>query len=228
MTIEALRLRDTENPGKTALYEVRKSREIIVEEKQNDGSLDQVILEYCIEDENMIGYFAKEYRPAGVEKSGAKKIDITALVVDHSSACVRWHLYDVKDTLAGGYTIVKLYDQWNAGLDYLHKNVLSHVERYTLEPHLGVITRKYEKERMERLRDEYQKRCDKRNRSQDGMSLSMQKAGMNLPMEKAVLKAATAILNKEFQSEDRSDTYEILLKYLDTEDDRTYKVRIQI
>lgn len=55
-----------------------------------------------------VGYFAKEYRPANVPKTGAKVIDITAVMLNHTEKCTRWHLYDIKDTLAGEHTVVKL------------------------------------------------------------------------------------------------------------------------
>ena len=46
MEIKAKRLKEMDEPGKTELYEVRTSRNIVVEEKQADGSLDQVTLNY--------------------------------------------------------------------------------------------------------------------------------------------------------------------------------------
>ena len=94
--IKASKLNNFDTPKRTALYKVVNARDILVEEKQQDGSMDQVILEYCVKEGN-IGYFAKEYRPASVKKEGAKVID----------------LYDIKDTLAGEDTAVKLYNQWN-------------------------------------------------------------------------------------------------------------------
>ena len=110
--IKASKLNNFDTPKRTALYKVVNSRDILVEEKQQDGSMDQVILEYCVKEGN-IGYFAKEYRPASVKKEGAKVIDITAIMLDCEKKCVRWHLYDIKDTLAGEGTAVKLYNQWN-------------------------------------------------------------------------------------------------------------------
>ena len=123
MAIKARKLKKTEMPEKTALYEVRNSCDITVEEKQDDGSLDQVILEYQLESDDT-GYFAKEYRPENVKKEGSKVIDITAVMLNHDKKCVRWHLYDIKDTLAGDGTVTKLYNQWNSGLRYLQNNIL--------------------------------------------------------------------------------------------------------
>ncbi|MGN0292681.1 MAG: hypothetical protein ACI4D3_01615 [Lachnospiraceae bacterium] len=142
MAIKAKRLEESNIPGKTELYEIRKSRNIMVEEKQADGSLDQVTLNYDMKSGD-IGYYAKEYRPAGVKKEGSKVIDITALMMNAEEKSVRWHLYDIKDTLAGGNTIVKLYNQWNSGLEYLQDSVLIYLQDYLAVPDLGVITREY-------------------------------------------------------------------------------------
>ena len=160
MAIKAKKLNASKLPGRTELYEVGSSCELPVEEKQKDGSLDWVILIYCVEKGN-IGYFPKEYRPIDVEKTGAKVIDITAVMLDCGEKCVRWHLYDIKDTLAGENTIVKLYDQWSFGLRYLQKNILDGVTGYRVIPDLGVITRCYDERRMERLRDDYDEYCER-------------------------------------------------------------------
>ncbi len=85
--IKASKLNNFDTPKRTALYKVVNSRDILVEEKQQDGSMDQVILEYCVKEGN-IGYFAKEYRPASVKKEGAKVIDITAIMLDCEKKCV--------------------------------------------------------------------------------------------------------------------------------------------
>ena len=43
--IKASKLNNFDTPKRTALYKVVNSRDILVEEKQQDGSMDQVILE---------------------------------------------------------------------------------------------------------------------------------------------------------------------------------------
>ena len=65
----------------------------------------------------------------------------------HKKKCIRWHLYDIKDALAGENTVVKLYDQWNAGLQYLYNNILKTTPEYKMMSDLGVVTRCYDKER---------------------------------------------------------------------------------
>lgn len=87
MGIKARRLKASEMPERISLYEVRESREIVVEEEYSDDSRDQVIMEYCVEG-NMVGYFAHEYRPADVPKEGAKIIDITAVMLNHAAKYV--------------------------------------------------------------------------------------------------------------------------------------------
>lgn len=49
MAIKAIRLKDSDVPERTKLYEVGKSRDIEVVETQDDGSFDQVTLEFHVE-----------------------------------------------------------------------------------------------------------------------------------------------------------------------------------
>lgn len=225
--IKAKKLKESETPGKTELYEVGKSREIIVEEKQGDGSLDQVILVYSVEDGD-VGYFAKEYRPANVQKTGAKVIDITAVTLNDESKWIRWHLYDIKDTLAGEHTVVQLYDQWSCGLRYLQQNILNQVPDYSVFPSLGVITRNYDEERMKRLRDQSQKSCEEIAKNTHGMVLAKRKKRPEIAKYRAVLKAAGAILDESFQVEGESDTYKIRIRLLCCEGGRVYQTRFPV
>lgn len=224
--IKARELKGTKLPGKTELYEMRDSREIAVEEKQEGGSLDQVILEYCV-GEGDVGYFAKEYRPANVPKTGAKVIDITAVMLNHAEKCVRWHLYDIKDTLAGEHTVVQLSNQWNAGLQYLQKNILAHLQEYSEKPDIGVITRLYDEERMKRLKDEYQRRCNEIERNRGSMSLSQKKKRTGIAKERGILRAAKAILDKSFQAENEG-VYPIHIRELVNENDQVYNIRFPV
>ena len=62
MAIRARKLKESEVPGKTELYEIREPCKIMVEEIQADGSKDKVVLDYCVGN-GSVGYFGKEYRP---------------------------------------------------------------------------------------------------------------------------------------------------------------------
>jgi len=220
--IKARRLRASEIPERAALYGVWESRDIAVEEKQKDGSLDRVTLQYRLGDGDT-GYFAKEYLPEGVNKTGAKRIDITAVMAEHAKKCVRWHLYDIKDTLAGENTVVQLHDQWSCGLGYL-QNVLKQLPGYTVRPDLGVITRSYDRDRMIRLREEYQKRCDEAERDTQGMSLAQRKKRTDIAKYRGTLRAAEAILNGRFQAESGDDTYVIHIRQLSYQNNQIYKM----
>lgn len=227
MAIKARRLKENEIPDRTALYEVRNSRNIVVEEKQDDGSVDQVTLEYCVED-GTVGYFAKEYRPPDVQKEGSKKIDITAVMMDHTEKSARWHLYDIKDTLAGVHTIITLYDQWNAALQYIQQNILNHIAAYSCTPDLGVITRYYDEGRMKHLRDEYQKICSEMENDGKGMTLLQRKKRTDIAKYRGTLKAAQSILDREFRAENGNGTYEIHIRELDTENGQVYQMRFSV
>lgn len=227
MAIRARRLEESEMPGKTELYEIRKSRDIVVEEKQIDGSLDQVTLEYHVRGDD-VGYFAKEYRPADVQKMGAKVIDITAVMLNHTKKNIRWYLDDIKDSLAGENTVVKLHDQWNSGLRYLQKNILNQVPGYTETPNLGVITRCYDEKRMKRLRNDYQKVCDEIENDQQGKTLSQRKKRTDIAKYRGILKATQAILDRNFRDESGNNTYKIHIKQLLSENDQIYKMRFHV
>lgn len=228
MELRAQKLKESQVPGRTALYEVRNSRAIVVEEKQDDSSLDHVILEYCVGDDK-VGYFAKEYRPFDVSKERAKVIDITAVIMNHAEKSVRWHLYDIKDTLAGENTIVKLYNQWDSGLQYLQQYILCHVSTYKDIPDLGVITRCYDEDRMERLRDKYQSLCDEIENGHQTLTLAQRKKRPDIAKIKGTLKAVKGILDRKFQPQSGDDTYEIHIRYLSTDENgQIYQMRFLV
>lgn len=227
MAIRAIKLKESDRPRRTALYEVTGSRVITAEEKHDDGSLEQVVLDFCINGVSR-GYYASEYRPENVPKDGAKVIDITAAIVDHREKCVRWHLYDIKATLAGYDTVTKLYNQWNCGLLYLRENILRELPGYLSVPDLGVITRVYDEDRMKRLRDEYRKHCDEIENVSGIMTLSQRKKRTDIGKYRAGLRAAQAILDRTFQPEDEADTYNIQIRLLCQEGNQVYKTRFPI
>ena len=225
--IKAVKLKPSQVPEKTQLYEIGYPRHIIVEEKQSDSTLDQVVMEYCTE-AGAVRYFGKEYRPSDVEKTGSKVIDITAVMLNHGSKYIRWHLYDIKDTLAGENTIVKLYNQWNSSLHYLDQNILTHAPEYSTTPDLGVITRNYDEERMIRLRDDFQKKCDELTKDRHCKTLTQQKKRLNIAKYRGVLIVAQAILDKQFRTEQGTDTYEIHIRQLLCENGQVYKMRFPV
>ncbi len=228
MEIRAKRLKELEMPTRTRLYEVGHTRDITVEERHtDDGSLEQVVLEYIVE-EGDVEYFANEYRPEDVPETGANVIDITAVMVNHIEKCVKWHLYDIKRTLAGKSTVVKLYNQWNCGLRYLQESVLAQILGYCVIPDLGVVTRNYDEERMKRLRDEYKKRCHETESNRQNMTLPQRKRRTKIAEERAVWKASQAILDGYFQAENGNDTYEIYIRKLVHENDEVYKMKLLV
>lgn len=227
MAIKAVKLKESDIPHKTALYEVASSREITAKEEHDDGSQEQVILEFRIK-ENDIGYYADEYRPDTVQKEGAKVIDITAIVANHAKKCVRWHLYDIKAALAGYSTVTKLYNQWNCGFRYLRENILCQMPGYLVVPDLGVITKQYDEERMQRLRGDYQRHCDEIENPSKTMTLPQRKRRTKIGEYRAGLRAAQAILDRTFQPEDETDTYEIQIRLLCQESGQIYKLRFPV
>lgn len=222
MQIKAIKLWPSQKPQKTELYEISASRNISVEERQEDGSLDQVILEYRLEAGDT-AYFAKEYRPGNINETGAKKVDITAVALNHVKKRARWHLYDMKGSLAGRYNVVQLYNQWNCGLRYLQQNVLDCLPGYSADPDLGVFARSYDEERMKRLRDEFKSRCEEAGKNSDKRTLAQRKKRTEIAKDRAVLTAAQAILDRSFRPEDGSRTYEIHIRKMPCVNEKLYK-----
>lgn len=70
-----------------------------------------------------------------------------------------------------------------------------------MSPNLGVITRNYDRSRMERIKEEYQKNCDDIRNNRCGQTLSIRKRRPEIGKYTAVLKASQEILNGEFCAE---------------------------
>ncbi len=230
MTIKAIKLKDPATPQKGKLYEV-EFREtpclIPVEEKHEDGSLDQVVLDYHME-EGETGYFSKEYLPDNMSRDGAKRIDITAVMLNHQKRYVRWHLYDIKRTMAGENTVVTLSDQWNAGLGYLQQTVLNQIPEYLVTPDLGVITSNYDEERMKRLRDRAGKDCEEAGNSRQNLTLPQRKKRVDIAKYRAIFQASQAILDRKFQTEDGRNTYEIHIRIMNHEKGQPYQLNFPV
>ena len=227
MEIKTHKLKNHQMFERAKLYQIKDSREIEVVESHDDGSEDRVVLRYCMENENAIGYFAKEYLPDGVKKDGVKRIDITAAMIDEINKCIRWHLYDMKVSLAGADTVLTLYNQWNMGLKYLQQGILTKKAEYEMSPNLGVITRNYDRSRMERIKEEYQKNCDDIRNNRCGQTLSIRKRRPEIGKYTAVLKASQEILNGEFCAEN-GDTYMIDIKYLSEKTAQIYQMSLNV
>ena len=154
--------------------------------------------------------FCKGIASCKCEKGRGKSDYITAIMLDCEKKCVRWHLYDIKDILAGEDTAVKLYNQWNSGVAYLQQNILALLQGYSEAADLGVITRCYDKNRMEHLLSKYQGLCNEMKNGQEGRTLSQRKRRPEIAKYKGKLKAIQAILDSEFQSDSGTVTYKFI------------------
>lgn len=227
MEIKAVKYKKAKNIDRTKLYEVKETCNITIEEIQNDNSVDQVILEFVLGDDS-VGYFAHEYLPENVPKHGTKVIDIMVAIVNPAKKCIRWHLYDIKGTLAIDYTIKKLYQQWNAGLRHLQQGILEQIPEYTATPDLGVVVRNYDEEKMKCIRDIYQQKCDEIETPPQHMTLAQQKDRANIAKYRGICKAAQGILDRSFQAENGIDTYKIHIKKLRQENEQLYNMRFPV
>lgn len=145
------------NYSKSVMYEFDFSENILLEEKQKDGTRDHTILHYRIGTGEK-AYFSEEYIPVGVSKEGTKKPDITAIVENSTNKVTKWFIYDMKDTVINAKTALKLCSQWHSGIEHISTEYLQQLQGYHIENSVGVITRYWDKDK---LRDEVKSYTEK-------------------------------------------------------------------
>lgn len=119
-------------------------------------------------------------------------------------------------------------DQWNAGLGYLQQTVLNQIPGYLVTPDLGVITGKYDEERMKRLRDRARSDCEEVENSRQNLTLSQRKRRVDIAKYRAIFQAFQAILDRKFQTEDGRNTYEIHIRIMNHEKGQPYQLNFPV
>lgn len=229
MGINAIRLKQNKAPGPTALYELKTDREIEVQEYQtSDQSVDQVILHFRL-CEGELGYFSKEYRPQGVEEKGAKKIDITAAVVNQAEQQIKWYLYDIKRTFGGRDVLVHLWNQWNSAWIYLQEHIVQ-PSGCQEEPHLGVFTRTFERERIEKDLQDCKNACEGiLSKDDTKITLALRKRTTEIARLRQFCMVEQAVLDGKFWVADHPDReYDIDIQYLTLQGENTYQAEYQV
>lgn len=187
MKIQGSKLKQGEEPKKTALYEFREPRTISFLEKHTGETVD---VSFRLKGEQK-GFYAEEYRPATISKDGAKVLDITAFILDEAgeTKTCGWYLFDVKTDVGGEDDIFHMWEQWTEGLQYLKNSVLNYLQGYRTQQHIGVITRHFDTERMDREIASRKERIAEME-SQARRTL----AGRKKLLEKPALKKETELL----------------------------------
>ena len=148
---------------KSKMYMFDFSTDImVVEEQAQDGSKDQTILHYKLKEKEQ-AYFSEEYLPNGMKKEGQKKPDITAIVEASNNRKAKWFIGDMKDTVINVKTAGKLCGQWHKGIEHLKDEYLKTKAEYQIENSVGVITRYWDKDKLQEDIEEYRKRLGNKN-----------------------------------------------------------------
>lgn len=145
------------NYTKSRMYEFDFSTDIMVEEKQADGTIDQTILRYVLNEKEK-AYFSEEYLPAGMKKEGIKKPDITAIIENPVNKKLKWFIYDMKDTLKSTKVAMKLCSQWHEGIEHIGKEYLETKAEYQIEDSVGAVTRCLDVKRLQDDVEGYKKK----------------------------------------------------------------------
>ena len=142
-----------------AVYYNDEEHTIPFVEKQNGVDEDYVNVRFTLE-RGQYGIFANEYHPGHV--ADAKKADLLLFVVDEpQKLCSSWIL-DIKVTVGGKDVISHLIEQWQAS--YKHKSTFSiYLDGFAETGVIGVITRDYQKDRIEAMPNSSIKMTQQRN-----------------------------------------------------------------
>lgn len=222
------KLRQGKDYDNRVMYCFDCSRDIIVEEKQtNPNTLDRAILHYTVRDGDR-AYFSKEYVPMGISRKDTKKPDITAIMESSAERKVKWYIYDLKDTVINTKTVLKLCSQWHSGIEHIEEQYLNDLDGYSIENSLGVITRYWDKDTLQKLKDGY---MEKINQADRGGLLTAKKSRANLVEYRQRVKAIQYILDGIFIDEEVSGgekSYDIHYVYMTTADRIIYTAEMDI
>lgn len=173
-------------------------------------------------------YFSKEYIPDGIPKKGTKKPDITAIMENNTERKVKWYIYDLKDTVINTKTVLKLCNQWHSGIEHIEEQYLNDLDGYSIDSSLGVITRYWNKDKLQELKDGYMEKIDQAGR---GGLLTARKNRAKLDEYRQKVKAIQYILDGIFIDEEVSGgqkSYDIHCILMTTADKITYMTEMDI
>lgn len=228
--MKAQKLRQGKGYDNRVMYWFDYTRDITVEEKQtnaNTNTLDRVILHYTVKDGDK-AYFSKEYVPMGMSKNDTKKPDITAILESSAERKVKWYIYDLKDTVINTKTVLKLCSQWHSGIEHIEEQYLYSLDGYSIQSSLGVITRYWNKDMLEKEKNDY---VEKINQARRGELLTARKNWVKLEEYRQKIKAIQYILDGIFIDEEVSGgekSYDIHYVCMTTADKITYTAEMDI
>lgn len=225
--MKAQKLKQGMDYNKTVMYWFDCSRDITVEERQANNTLDRAILHYMVRDGDR-AYFSEEYVPEGTSKEGTKKPDITAILENGAERKVKWYIYDLKDTVIHANTAVKLCNQWHSGIEHIEEQYLNGLSGYSIESSLGVISRYWSRDMLQKEKDAYMEKINQAGR--DGL-LTARKSRTKLIEYRQKVKAVQFILEGifiDYGVSGRKIPYDIHHVCMATADKITYTAEMDI
>lgn len=212
---------------KSKMYWFDRPMDIAVEEKHDNGTLDRTILHYTVRDGDR-AYFSEEYLPEGMSKDGVKKPDITSILENSTEKRVKWYLYDMKDTVIKADTALKLCNQWHSGIEHIESRYLSGLSGYAIESSLGVISRFWSREMLQKEKAIYE---GKLNQAGSYNLLTARKGRPKQAEYRQKVKAVQFILDGIFVDENVTGgmtSYDICHVCMSTADKITYTAEMDI
>ena len=213
---------------KSTMYWFDCSMDITVEEKQQtSNTLDRTILHYMVRDGDR-AYFSEEYLPEGLPKAGIKKPDITAILESSAERRVKWYIYDMKDMVIKAETALKLCSQWHSGIENIKSRYLNSLEGYGMESSLGVISRFWSREMLQKEKDVYE---EKISRAGGGGLLTARKSRPKQDEYRQKVKAVQFMLDGIFVDDDEMGertSYDIHHVCMTTADKITFTAEMDI
>lgn len=162
--------------------------------------------------ENDKAYFSEEYLPVGMRKEGVRKPDITAIIENSASKKIKWFIYDMKDTVINAKVAGKLCSQWHVGIEHISKEYLEEKMEYQIENSVGVITRYWDKDKLQKDIDGYKERLDNKN----GL-LTARKSRAKIAEYSERIRAAQNIIDGFYDDYDEvsGDRIQYVIHYVD-------------
>ena len=211
---------------KSAMYEFDFSTNILVVENHDNGTMDQLLLQYELE-EGENAYFSEEYLPVGMKKDGVKKPDITAMIENTAKMKLKWFIYDMKATVMDTKVAMKLCDQWRQGIEHITQEYLNTKSEYEIMESVGVVTRYWSEEKLQEEINKYEEKLNSKN-----ALLTARKALPKTNEYRKRIKAAKCIIDKVYCDYDelngKRKDYEIHYVILNKVDPSLFTAKMKI
>ncbi|MBQ7840588.1 MAG: hypothetical protein IJ390_08930 [Lachnospiraceae bacterium] len=199
-TINGKVLKTAEVPGKRNLYIIEKDRVIDFKEKENGDSVE---IKFYPK-EGQYGIYAEEYLPETAVKTGRKKADITALIVDEDNNIGEAVVADVKSDVGGEDVIAHLCEQWQDGLRYVRHTIFYMLaDDFRMKERLMVITRNFDEGRIRRSLEAKKKKLQELKENSEKVLAAKKMLAMSGSSDAQEIELCERFLNRKFIYKER-------------------------